>query len=174
MVNKNDGGESCGLFSNKTKIEAQPPAPPSSSLKGLPPASRLDEDDDGILSMSLEKIGSEPAVSKSGVDLEPKLATKPTYLQEKAGSAAAVYEETSTKGIIANETSSAVIVVDDLGSTDEVKIFKDEGERDDENFISEQNLYEEKSSLIHLTENEVRVNRRRNEMYLFFLLPWLL
>lgn len=42
---------------------------------------------------------------------------------------------------------------DDLGSTDEVKVFKDEGEQDEE--ISSQNLLEEKSSLIDLTESEV-------------------
>lgn len=42
---------------------------------------------------------------------------------------------------------------DDLGSADEVKVFKDEGEQDEE--ISSQNLLEEKSSLIDLTESEV-------------------
>lgn len=42
---------------------------------------------------------------------------------------------------------------DDLGSTDELKIFKDEGGREDEN-ISSENLFEEKSSLIDLTESE--------------------
>lgn len=41
---------------------------------------------------------------------------------------------------------------DDLGSTDEVKVFKDEGE--DEKRSSE-NLNEDKSSLIDLTESEV-------------------
>lgn len=40
---------------------------------------------------------------------------------------------------------------DDLGSTDEVKVFKDEGEEDEE--ISSQNLQDEKESLI---ESEVR------------------
>lgn len=43
---------------------------------------------------------------------------------------------------------------DDLGSTDEVKVFKDEGDREDEQKSSE-NLLEEKSSLIDLTESEV-------------------
>ncbi|CAH0387664.1 unnamed protein product [Bemisia tabaci] len=42
---------------------------------------------------------------------------------------------------------------DDLGSTDEVKVFKDEGEVEDEQRNSE-NLTEEKSSLIDLTESE--------------------
>lgn len=42
---------------------------------------------------------------------------------------------------------------DDLGSEDEVKVFKDEGE--DEKRSSE-NLTEEKSSLIDLTESEAR------------------
>lgn len=44
---------------------------------------------------------------------------------------------------------------DDLSSTDEVKIYKDEGgDREDEKILSE-NLLEEKSSLIDLTESEV-------------------
>ncbi|XP_060661271.1 protein pangolin, isoforms A/H/I/S isoform X5 [Drosophila nasuta] len=43
---------------------------------------------------------------------------------------------------------------DDLGSTDEVKIFKDEGDREDEKISSENLLVEEKSSLIDLTESE--------------------
>lgn len=42
---------------------------------------------------------------------------------------------------------------DDLGSTDEVKVFKDEGDVEDEKRSSE--LLEEKSSLIDLTESEV-------------------
>lgn len=43
---------------------------------------------------------------------------------------------------------------DDLSSTDEVKIYKDEGgDREDEK-ISSENLLEEKSSLIDLTESE--------------------
>uniref|UniRef100_A0A8W7P6P1 dTCF n=1 Tax=Anopheles coluzzii TaxID=1518534 RepID=A0A8W7P6P1_ANOCL len=47
---------------------------------------------------------------------------------------------------------SDVSTGDELGSTDEVKVFKDEGDRDDEK-LSE-NLLEEKSSLIDLTESE--------------------
>lgn len=47
---------------------------------------------------------------------------------------------------------------DDLGSTDEVKVFKDEGDREDEK-ISSENLLEEKSSLIDLTESEVSNSR---------------
>lgn len=46
---------------------------------------------------------------------------------------------------------------DDLGSTDEVKVFKEEG--DDEKRSSE-NLTEEKTSLIDLTESEVSVTRK--------------
>ncbi|XP_061388859.1 protein pangolin, isoforms A/H/I/S-like [Musca vetustissima] len=41
---------------------------------------------------------------------------------------------------------------DDLGSTDEVKVFKDEGDREDET-VSSEILLEEKSSLIDLTES---------------------
>lgn len=47
---------------------------------------------------------------------------------------------------------------DDLGSTDEVKVFKDEGDREDEKISSENLLVEEKSSLIDLTESEVSVS----------------
>lgn len=49
---------------------------------------------------------------------------------------------------------------DDLGSTDEVKVFKDEGDGEDEKRSSE-NLTEEKSSLIDLTESEVHNFTRR-------------
>lgn len=48
---------------------------------------------------------------------------------------------------------------DDLGSTDEVKIFKDEGDREDEKISSENLLVEEKSSLIDLTESEVSLKK---------------
>ncbi|XP_034139404.1 protein pangolin, isoforms A/H/I/S isoform X3 [Drosophila guanche] len=48
---------------------------------------------------------------------------------------------------------------DDLCSTDEVKIFKDEGDREDEKISSENLLVEEKSSLIDLTESEEKVNK---------------
>lgn len=46
---------------------------------------------------------------------------------------------------------------DDLGSTDEVKVFKDEGEQEEE--ISSQNLSEEKISLIDLTESEEKSSK---------------
>lgn len=45
---------------------------------------------------------------------------------------------------------------DDLGSTDEVKVFYVEGDGEDEKRSSE-NLLEEKSSLIDLTESEVLI-----------------
>lgn len=57
-------------------------------------------------------------------------------------------------GIGTTTTAGSSSPSDDLGSTDEVKVFKDEGEQDEE--ISSQNLLEEKSSLIDLTESEVR------------------
>ncbi|GAB0092095.1 hypothetical protein DMENIID0001_070570 [Sergentomyia squamirostris] len=50
---------------------------------------------------------------------------------------------------------------DDLGSTDEVKVFKDEGDREDEK-ISSENLLEEKSSLIDLTESEEKSAKNSN------------
>ncbi|XP_053680686.1 protein pangolin, isoforms A/H/I/S-like [Anopheles nili] len=57
-----------------------------------------------------------------------------------------------------NSTASAAAAAaaanagDDLGSTDEVKVFKDEGDREDEKASSE-NLLEEKFNLIDLTES---------------------
>lgn len=54
----------------------------------------------------------------------------------------------------AHSSSAASSGGDDLGSTDEVKVFKDEGDGEDEKRSSE-NLLEEKSSLIDWTESEV-------------------
>lgn len=56
----------------------------------------------------------------------------------------------------AHSSSAASSGGDDLGSTDEVKVFKDEGDGEDEKRSSE-NLLEEKSSLIDWTESEVRI-----------------
>ncbi|XP_050671765.1 protein pangolin, isoforms A/H/I/S isoform X3 [Leptidea sinapis] len=53
----------------------------------------------------------------------------------------------------AHSNSAASSGGDDLGSTDEVKVFKDEGDGEDEKRSSE-NLLEEKSSLIDWTESE--------------------
>lgn len=55
---------------------------------------------------------------------------------------------------------------DDLGSTDEVKVFKDEGDGEDEKRSSE-NLTEEKSSLIDLTESEVKDDATRRDASFF-------
>ncbi|CAB3233086.1 unnamed protein product [Arctia plantaginis] len=54
----------------------------------------------------------------------------------------------------AHSSSAASSGGDDLGSTDEVKVFKDEGDGEDEKRSSE-NLLEEKSSLIDWTESEI-------------------
>lgn len=54
---------------------------------------------------------------------------------------------------------------DDLGSTDEVKVFKDEGDGEDEKRSSE-NLTEEKSSLIDLTESEVQTLNFNSAYYI--------
>lgn len=51
-----------------------------------------------------------------------------------------------------NENTHSGSSGDDLGSTDEVKVFKDEGDREDEKASSE-NLLEEKFNLIDLTES---------------------
>jgi transcription factor 7-like 2 len=51
--------------------------------------------------------------------------------------------------------SAASSAGDDLGSTDEVKVFKHEG-GEEEKRSPDNNLSEEKSSLIDLTESEVK------------------
>lgn len=51
---------------------------------------------------------------------------------------------------------------DDFGSTDEVKVFKDEGDKEDEQQLGE-NLLEEKSSLIDLTESETLIFQDKSE-----------
>lgn len=58
---------------------------------------------------------------------------------------------------------------DDLGSEDEVKVFKDEGEEEKR---SSENLTEDKSDLIDLTESEVRIPflRRPADDDIFLLL----
>lgn len=58
---------------------------------------------------------------------------------------------------------------DDLGSEDEVKVFKDEGEEEKR---SSENLTEDKSDLIDLTESEVRISSspRTWPTWLIFLL----
>lgn len=57
-------------------------------------------------------------------------------------------------GIGGTSTTTGSSSPNDDGSTDEVKVFKDEGEQENEE-ISSQSLLEEKSSLIDLTESEV-------------------
>lgn len=59
----------------------------------------------------------------------------------------------SSAGSGNGNTSGNASSGDDLGSTDEIKVFDDEGDHDDEKLSSE-NLLEEKSSLIDLTESE--------------------
>lgn len=59
---------------------------------------------------------------------------------------------------------------DDLGSTDEVKIFKDEGDHEDEKISSENLLVEEKSSLIDLTESEVSAQNNYKQKSLHFMI----
>ncbi|GBP18582.1 hypothetical protein EVAR_14352_1 [Eumeta japonica] len=61
----------------------------------------------------------------------------------------------------AHSSSAASSGGDDLGSTDEIKVFKDEGDGEDEKSSSE-NLREEKSSLIDWTESEVVMHPRRD------------
>jgi transcription factor 7-like 2 len=65
------------------------------------------------------------------------------------------HNNTSTQSQQQSQQNAGGSPGDDLGSTDEVKVFKDEGDREDEKISSENLLVEEKSSLIDLTESEV-------------------
>lgn len=56
---------------------------------------------------------------------------------------------------------------DDLGSEDEVKVFKDEGEEEKR---SSENLTEDKSDLIDLTESEVRLISSSYHRLIFLVL----
>ncbi|XP_031621997.1 protein pangolin, isoforms A/H/I/S isoform X5 [Contarinia nasturtii] len=65
----------------------------------------------------------------------------------------------STNGGTSTTTGSSS--PNDEGSTDEVKVFKDEGEQENEE-ISSQSLLEEKSSLIDLTESEEKSGKSQS------------
>ena len=57
-------------------------------------------------------------------------------------------------------TASACLIEDDFGSSDEVKVFKDEGEDEEKEFVSQEELQaalsEDKSSLIQETELSIK------------------
>ena len=57
-------------------------------------------------------------------------------------------------------TATACMIDDDFGSSDEVKIFKDEGEDEEKEFASQEELQaalsEDKSSLIQETELSIK------------------
>lgn len=141
---------------------------------------KLDDDADDILSMSLNKIDSPPParpVSRTKIsgsnsnssssrdsggveDLVRRKSNALSKVQSKSdspsdgasvGSGSGAGKPSSTAGAAGEADMDGV----DLCSTDEVKVFKDEGDRDDEKMSVEHNLLEEKSSLIDFTENEV-------------------
>lgn len=141
---------------------------------------KMDDDADDILSMSLNKIDSPPPLqsapprtkgsSSGGGGVEGLARRKSNALnkvQSKSdspldgasvggsGGGSGAGKASSTTAAAADLDGAAAPVVDDLCSTDEIKVFKDEGDRDDEKMSVEHNLLEEKSSLIDFTENEV-------------------
>lgn len=107
-----------------------------------------ESEDEGILSMALEKIEDHANKNRNSNRSKSNINSSKLYLQGQS------FCEASTSKAGLSTDSSPVLVSDDLGSTDEIKIFKDEGDREADKLSSE-NLFEEKSSLIHLTENEV-------------------
>ena len=63
-------------------------------------------------------------------------------------------------------TMSAVHRVDDLASSDELKVYKDEGDADDENKSSAENLDEEKRGLLTETEQvDKQVEMKTRDLY---------
>ena len=89
------------------------------------------------LSPPADTIVPNVTVSNSGA-----INSKMPHTNHSVGAAAASSAAPSSPG-------------DDFGSTDEVKVFKDEGDKEDEQSSGENLLLEEKSSLIDLTESEV-------------------
>lgn len=96
---------------------------------------------------SSDTIVPNVTVSNSGA-----INSKMPHTNHSAGAAAASSAAPSSPG-------------DDFGSTDEVKVFKDEGDKEDEQSSGENLLLEEKSSLIDLTESEVS-HKRANTQWL--------
>lgn len=148
----------------------------------VPVSPKLDDDADDILSMSLNKIDSPPpprpvsrtkvgavlvgsnsnsSSSSGGVeDLVRRKSNALSKVQSKSDSpldGASVGGGSGAAKSTATGAAGADMDGVDLCSTDEVKVFKDEGDRDDEKLSVEHNLLEEKSSLIDFTENEVSV-----------------
>ena len=96
--------------------------------------------------------------------------TSPTISTSVSGSEAAeAAASTETVVVSANAdcidelgraTASACMIDDDFGSSDEVKIFKDEGEDEEKEFASQEELQaalsEDKSSLIQETELSIK------------------
>lgn len=83
-------------------------------------------------------------------------------------SAKSITTKASVSAVTAIVTAATGNSEDDLGSCDEVKVFKDEGEHDDEKISSAETLLEEKSSLIDLTESEVIFIEYRNYWFTKF------
>lgn len=90
----------------------------------------------------LSPPGADTIVPNVSVSNSGALNSKMPHTNHSVGAAAASSAAPSSPG-------------DDFGSTDEVKVFKDEGDKEDEQSSGENLLLEEKSSLIDLTESEV-------------------
>ena len=166
------------------RVLVAPPQPPVSA------SPKLDDDADDILSMSLNKIDSPPprpvsrtkvavnsnsnsssSNSSAGAGVDDLVRRKTNALSKvQSKSDSPLDGATGGKGPATPAAGTAAGAAEDMDSvdlcsTDEVKVFKDEGDRDDEKMSVEHNLLEEKSSLIDFTENEVSVLSGRVVMW---------
>lgn len=183
-ANKTNFAENCKkpilAISSHDVVEVAAAASTSPSASS---SKQLDEEADEILLIALNKIDSPAPSLRSlkGTDVSEETNSnvvgggggtsssrrKPQLIEKTP--IMSVKTETTTKSSKGSElgmggagavlaggsNDSTTVVVDDLGSTDEVKVFEDEGDRDDEK-MSVEHMLEEKSSLIDFTENEVR------------------
>ena len=87
----------------------------------------------------------------------------PTEVEAHSASASSVRpipEADASIEELGRATASACLIEDDFGSSDEVKVFKDEGEDEEKEYVSQEELQaalsEDKSSLIQETELSIK------------------
>jgi N-terminal CTNNB1 binding len=97
-------------------------------------------------------------MSTAAIAVRHQLSPSPDTIVPNSGALNSKMPHTNhSVGAAATSSAAPSSPGDDFGSTDEVKVFKDEGEKEDEQSLGENLLLEEKSSLIDLTESEVRL-----------------
>lgn len=102
------------------------------------------------------------------------MATSVCTSAASSAASAVIKEQQSNDQVIelGRATASACMIEDDFGSSDEVKIFKDEGEDEEKEFASQEELQaalsEDKSSLIQETELSIKQEALRLQSELSF------